>query len=283
MKTKLSLLQAGAFAGVLLLSAQAQSGGAGAGAGASAGAAAGGAAGNTGMNSSAGVSSSTGITTGTSSANTGAVPGVPSISNPNPGSIAPSTSTGTSVGVGGTVVSPGGAVVSPGGNVVSPGGTVVSPGGTVVSPGTAPIGPMPSINADSTSTTVLPGAGAGSPDVTGVGTEGRVRMPNPVGVGREPRSRAATTSTLPVGAPMTVTVPTPPPQLPDAAPTSPAPSAEHIWVPGHPVWNGQWSTTEGQWALPPQTGAVWVDGQFDSTTRTWRSGHWSTNPPPASR
>jgi hypothetical protein len=54
-------------------------------------------------------------------------------------------------------------------------------------------------------------------------------------------------------------------------------------VPGHPVWNGHWTTTQGQWAVPPSPGAAWVDGAYDSTTRSWRSGHWSTNPPPATR
>ncbi len=67
---------------------------------------------------------------------------------------------------------------------------------------------------------------------------------------------------------------------------STAPGSGYVWVAGHHSWrDGQWVWVPGEWAMPPQAGAVWVDGRWDEPTRAWTEGHWEiaqpSAPPPA--
>lgn len=69
-----------------------------------------------------------------------------------------------------------------------------------------------------------------------------------------------------------------------------SPGPGNIWVPGHYSWsNSQWAWVAGTWIVPPQPGAYWVEGRWDSQTQSWTEGHWEiaqsangqpTSPPP---
>ena len=56
----------------------------------------------------------------------------------------------------------------------------------------------------------------------------------------------------------------------------PAPSAQHIWVPGTWVWRDAWVWQPGHWELRPYAGARWIDGHWESTPDGWRwtPGRW---------
>lgn len=58
-----------------------------------------------------------------------------------------------------------------------------------------------------------------------------------------------------------------------------APSAQHVWVPGH--WNrtpDEWQWTGGAWMVPPAGNAYWVDGywQHRGGQFEWEPAHWAT-------
>jgi WXXGXW repeat (2 copies) len=67
----------------------------------------------------------------------------------------------------------------------------------------------------------------------------------------------------------------PPPLRVEAQPA--APSAGHVWIPGHWVWRGgqhEWAL--GHWALPPEPGYTWEAARWVSEGGQWvfYEGHW---------
>ena len=55
-----------------------------------------------------------------------------------------------------------------------------------------------------------------------------------------------------------------------------APTARHVWIPGHWAWEGHWVWARGHWEIPPGEQTVWVPGHWQETPRGWRwiEGHW---------
>ncbi len=54
-----------------------------------------------------------------------------------------------------------------------------------------------------------------------------------------------------------------------------APGPNYVWVAGHHSWDGnRWVWIQGAWVVPPQPGALWVEGRWDSSSRAWTEGHW---------
>lgn len=71
-----------------------------------------------------------------------------------------------------------------------------------------------------------------------------------------------------------------------------APGPNYVWIAGHHTWeNGRWVWIQGAWIVPPQPGALWVEGRWDPQTQGWTEGHWEVaqtaapvpngSPPPA--
>jgi len=67
-----------------------------------------------------------------------------------------------------------------------------------------------------------------------------------------------------------------PPAAPKVLVTRPAaPSARHIWVNGHYVYQGgRYVWVKGRWAVPPRARAIWVPGHYDARRGVWVTGHW---------
>jgi hypothetical protein len=60
-----------------------------------------------------------------------------------------------------------------------------------------------------------------------------------------------------------------------------APGRGYFWIGGHHAWmTNQWVWVPGIWALPPQPGALWVEGRWDNRSRNWIDGYWSIPAPP---
>jgi hypothetical protein len=62
-----------------------------------------------------------------------------------------------------------------------------------------------------------------------------------------------------------------------------APSAAHVWIPGHWVWrSGQHEWAVGHWALPPEGGYIWEPARWVSEGGQWAfyEGHWRIAAPP---
>jgi hypothetical protein len=59
-----------------------------------------------------------------------------------------------------------------------------------------------------------------------------------------------------------------------------APSAAHVWIPGHWAWHGGWVWVPGHWHVAPYRGAVWVPGHWvrRGPGWVWVSGHWRFAP-----
>ena len=69
------------------------------------------------------------------------------------------------------------------------------------------------------------------------------------------------------------------PQAPPATRTEaipPAPSMQHVWVPGAWVWRDGWVWQAGHYEQRPYANARWIDGRWDSTPAGWRwpPGRW---------
>jgi hypothetical protein len=57
-----------------------------------------------------------------------------------------------------------------------------------------------------------------------------------------------------------------------------------VWVPGHNSWTGgEWKWVDGAWQRPPQSGATWVPGQYDTQNKRWTEGYWNPGGNPATR
>jgi YXWGXW repeat-containing protein len=57
-----------------------------------------------------------------------------------------------------------------------------------------------------------------------------------------------------------------------------APSAEHVWIPGHYTWSGHaYAWTAGHYEVRPRHGVKWVPGHWAKYRGKWywREGHWS--------
>ena len=56
-----------------------------------------------------------------------------------------------------------------------------------------------------------------------------------------------------------------------------APSAEHVWVPGHWVRTSTgWDWRSGRWEVRPTATSVYVPGYWEKQSGgyIWREGHW---------
>lgn len=54
-----------------------------------------------------------------------------------------------------------------------------------------------------------------------------------------------------------------------------SPGSGYVWVPGRHTWrNGRWEWVGGGWVMPPQPGAIYVEGRWDEHSRNWTEGHW---------
>jgi hypothetical protein len=74
----------------------------------------------------------------------------------------------------------------------------------------------------------------------------------------------------------------PPPLRAEVRPR--APSAAHVWIPGHWAWRGGahvWMA--GRYALPPAAGYRWVPARWVSERGQWVffEGHWAVSQPPS--
>ena len=71
---------------------------------------------------------------------------------------------------------------------------------------------------------------------------------------------------------------TPPPTPMAVAEVRPsAPSAAHVWVPGHHTRRyGQWVWVKGRYDVPPEAGLVWVPGHWvdHGSGYVWIEGGW---------
>ena len=80
----------------------------------------------------------------------------------------------------------------------------------------------------------------------------------------------------------------PPPIVVREAPPQPivevqtrSPGAGYMWVPGRHTWrDGRWVWVSGGWVMPPQPGAVYVEGRWDGGSRNWVEGHWEVTGAP---
>jgi hypothetical protein len=57
----------------------------------------------------------------------------------------------------------------------------------------------------------------------------------------------------------------------------PAPGPEYVWVAGAWVWHRHhWEWVRGHWVLPPNRGAVWIEGRWDHRGGRviWVDGFW---------
>lgn len=95
-------------------------------------------------------------------------------------------------------------------------------------------------------------------------------------------SRAGTSVAIgfQIGAPAPIVVRHAPPRhIVERIPAAPGPG--YVWINGHHSWiNGAWVWYPGTWMLPPQPGAVYVEGRWDPQTQNWVEGYWSVPPPP---
>lgn len=67
----------------------------------------------------------------------------------------------------------------------------------------------------------------------------------------------------------------PPAPVVKVRPVSPSP--RHVWVTGNYVYRGgQYVYTDGYWAVPAYSNAVWVDGHWRKKRGgwVWVPGHW---------
>jgi YXWGXW repeat-containing protein len=72
----------------------------------------------------------------------------------------------------------------------------------------------------------------------------------------------------------------PPPLRAEVRP--PAPSAAHVWIPGHWVWRGRaHAWVGGHYALPPGNGYHWVSARWANEGGQWTffEGHWAMSQP----
>ncbi len=68
-----------------------------------------------------------------------------------------------------------------------------------------------------------------------------------------------------------------PPPLPQVEIVGPAPSRNHVWQPGHWVWNDGWQWISGHWTEAPERDAAWIPGRWvnrDGAGWVWTEGHW---------
>lgn len=69
-------------------------------------------------------------------------------------------------------------------------------------------------------------------------------------------------------------VKTPPPS-PRVEEKPPMPTQGLVWVPGH--WRpekGSWQWTPGEWGIPATPISVWIEANYDATTKQWTPGYW---------
>ena len=65
----------------------------------------------------------------------------------------------------------------------------------------------------------------------------------------------------------------PPPLREEKKPEPPGPN--YVWKPGHwsPV-KGEWTWIPGEYAVPPTSISVWIDGTYDPKAQRWSPGYW---------
>lgn len=80
--------------------------------------------------------------------------------------------------------------------------------------------------------------------------------------------------------PMDLIVMDQPPPAPRQETRPAAPAANYKWRPGH--WaavDKKWSWVAGEWVVPPDPVAVWIDGKYDATTQKWTAPYWQPDRP----
>lgn len=63
-----------------------------------------------------------------------------------------------------------------------------------------------------------------------------------------------------------------------------APSASHVWIPGHWIWrDNQHMWAPGHWVMPPEAGYTWESARWVHENNQWAfyEGHWRHLAPPA--
>ena len=66
----------------------------------------------------------------------------------------------------------------------------------------------------------------------------------------------------------------PPPEPREETKTT-APGSNYVWKPGH--WapaEGKWEWIAGEWAVPPTSISVWIEGKYDEKEKRWAPGYW---------
>jgi hypothetical protein len=94
------------------------------------------------------------------------------------------------------------------------------------------------------------------------------------------RAETHVSVSLQLGAPAPIVVHEAPPRpVREVIVTSPG--RGYVWVPGRYVWHHHhWNWVPGVWVVPPQQGAIYVEGRWDERSRNWVEAHWELPPPP---